>query len=259
MKFKIASFNCNSVRMRLGIILDWLEKHRPDALALQETKVVDELFPESDFTAAGWHVVYRGQKAYNGVAIVSKERPRNVSFGLDDGGEPDESRLIRADVRRIPIVNTYVPQGHSPDSPKFQYKLEWLRRVRDYFDRHFTPRKRLLWVGDLNCAPTPIDVYDSKQFMGHVCHCPETFRVFGEAMDWGFVDVFRKHRPDAGEYTFFDYRLPKALDRGLGWRIDHICATKPVANKSVDSYVDLEPRSKTKPSDHTFIVAEFDI
>ena len=259
MRLKVATLNCNSVRSRLQVILDWLAEHQPDVLALQETKVVDELFPEAAFTGAGWRVAYRGQKAYNGVAIVSREPVRNVAFGLDDGGEPDEPRLIRADVRGIPMVNTYVPQGQMATSPKFKYKLQWIARLGDYFDRHFTPRKRLIWMGDLNCAPEPIDVYDSKKLMGHVCHHPGVFEALNKVKDWGFVDVFRKHRPGAGEYTFFDYRMPKAMDKGWGWRIDHIWATKPMAAKSVDASIDLEPRRRPKPSDHTFLMAEFDV
>jgi len=260
MAFKIATFNCNSVRSRLPIILNWLKEHAPDVLALQETKVVDELFPASEFEAAGYHAVFRGEKSYNGVALICRESPKKVSFGLDDAGPADEPRLILAEVRRIPIVNTYVPQGHEVDSPKWRYKLEWLTRLRDYFDRHFTGRKRLIWVGDLNMAPTPLDVYDSKKFMGkHVCHHPKITEAYESFLDWGFVDVFRKHRPDPGEFAFFDYRLPKSLERGLGWRVDHVLATKPMAGKSSDAYIDLEPRKKEKPSDHTFMVAEFDL
>ena len=254
---KIASFNCNSVRARMPIVLDWLDDQAPDVLALQETKVVDEDFPEEAFEGAGYHVVFRGQKSYNGVALASRSKPKNVRFGLDDREEPDESRLICAVVDGVTIVNTYVPQGREPDSDKFRYKLRWLERLLDYFGRHFTKRKRLVWVGDLNIAPTPIDVYDHKRLLGHVCHCREVFDAFERFLAWGFVDVFRKHHPEPDQYTFFDYRLSGAVERGRGWRVDHVLATPVMARKSTDAYVDLKPRNKERPSDHTPLVVEF--
>ena len=125
--FKVATYNTNSIRVRMGLILDWLRKESPDILCVQETKVQDDDFPAQPFREAGWHVVFRGQKAHAGVAIVSREQPAEVAYGLDDGGEPDEPRLIRAVIRGIPVVNTYVPQGRSIDSEHFQNKLEWLR------------------------------------------------------------------------------------------------------------------------------------
>jgi len=259
MRFKIATFNCNSVRSRLAVILDWLAARSPDVLALQETKVVDELFPCSEFEAAGYHVVFRGEKAYNGVAIAGKLTPRNAAFGLDDGGPADEARLVRATFGGIVVVNTYVPQGQDVTSPMFKYKLEWIRRLGDYFRRHSSPRRRLVWVGDFNVAPEPMDVYDSPRILGHVCHHPKVFEAFAAVKAWGFVDVFRKHRPDPGEYSFFDYRVPRALERGMGWRVDHVWATRPLAAKSVDAWIDLEPRRKPKPSDHTFVMAEFEL
>ena len=146
------------------------------------------------------------------------------------------------------------------DSPKWRYKLRWIERLQAYFDRHFTPRKKVIWVGDLNIAPAPIDVYDSKKFMGkHVCHHPEMTKAYETFVGWGFVDVFRKHRPNPGEYAFYDYRLPNALERNLGWRVDHVLATRPAASKSVDARIDLEPRRLEKPSDHTVMAAEFDL
>lgn len=256
---KIATFNCNSVRSRLPVVLDWLAAEQPDVLALQETKVADDGFPADAIREAGYQVAFRGEKSYNGVALVAKGELRDVRFGLDDGGSPDEARLVCARVPGAAVVNTYVPQGASPDSPKFQYKLEWLSRLLDWFDRHFTPRQKVVWVGDLNIAPEPMDVHDSQRLMGHVCHCPEVFEAFGKFLGWGFVDVFRKHRPDPGEYSFFDYRVPNAVERGLGWRVDHVLATPPMAKKSTAARIDLKARKKEKPSDHCFVVAEFDV
>ncbi len=254
---KIATFNANSIRARMPIVVDWLAKNKPDVLCLQETKVQDEDFPAADFENAGYHVAFKGEKSYNGVAIASREPLKDVAFGLDDGGPPDESRLIRATISGVHIVNTYVPQGREPDSPMYQYKLEWFSRLAAFFAKHYTPQQRVVWCGDLNVAPTGFDVYDPKRLMGHVCFNPEVQEAFRRVVDWGFIDVFRKHRSMAGEYTFFDYRVPNAMKRGMGWRVDHILATRVFAARSLDSYIDLEPRKLPKSSDHTPLVAEF--
>ncbi len=256
--FTVATFNVNSIRSRLPIVIPWLEKHRPDILCMQETKVADASFPAGEFEKIGYHVVFRGDKGRNGVAIASLEEPQGVAFGLDDGGPPDEDRLIWGIFSGIPVVNTYVPQGQKPDSPMFPYKLKWFARLKDFFARHFSPDKPLLWCGDLNVAPEEIDVHNPKRLLGHVCFRPEVWEAFQEVKEWGFVDIFRKHHPgEGGQYTFFDYRVPKAVERGLGWRVDHILATRPLAEKSVDCWIDMEPRKATKPSDHTPLVARF--
>jgi len=256
---RVATFNTNSVRSRLELIMDWLQRQSPDVLCLQETKVQDADFPVDAFIDAGYHVVFRGQKGYAGVAIVSKDEPKDVSFGFDDGGDPDEARLIRAVIHGIPIVNTYVPQGRSVDSPHFQYKLEWLARLRDLFERHYSPDEPLLWVGDFNVAPEPIDVHNPKRLVKHVDFHPKVRAALQQVKDWGFVDVFRMHCPEAEQYTFWDYRVRDAVARKLGWRVDHIWATKPLANKSTRSWIDVEARLAKRPSDHTFLVAEFEL
>ena len=254
----LTTFNANSVRSRLPVILPWLESHHPDVLCLQETKVVDADFPAADFEKAGYRVVFKGEKSYNGVAIVSRETPTDVASGLDDGGPRDEARLIRATIGGVHVVNAYIPQGREPDSPMYAYKLEWFSRLLGSFQKHYKPTQKVILCGDLNVAPTDIDVYDPKRLLGHVCFNPEVQAAFQRVVDWGFVDIFRKHRPEAGHYTFFDYRVPNAMKRGMGWRVDHILATKPLAAKSTDSYIDLEPRKTRKSSDHTFLVAEFE-
>ena len=256
---QIATFNANSIRARIGIVLSWLKKNAPDILCIQETKVVDELFPVSEFEDAGYHVAFRGQKAYNGVAIISKIRATKVLYGFDDGGQADESRLIAAKVGPVNIVNTYVPQGRELDHEMYQYKLAWFRRLRDFFDGHFTPRMRLVWVGDLNVAPEAKDIHNSEQQENHVCFHVDIKKEFENTKSWGFTDVFRKHCADDGQYTYFDYRMRNAVKRGTGWRVDHILATRSLAAKSTDSYIDLKPRLADKPSDHTFLVAEFDL
>jgi len=259
MNFKIATYNANSIRSRITLVQDWLSRERPDVLCIQETKVQDKDFPHGAFTEVGYRVVFRGQKAYSGVAIASLEEPEAVSFGLNS--EPkDEPRLITAKVRGITIVNTYVPQGRAVDSEMFAYKLEWFVRLRDYFEHGFSPHEPLIWCGDLNVAPQEIDVHDPKRLAKHVDFHPQAREALAQVTKWGFVDIFRRHHPgEPGQYTFWDYRVRGALDRNLGWRVDHIYATRPLAEKSVNAWIDREARAAEKPSDHTFLVAEFEL
>jgi len=253
---KVASFNVNSLRARLGLVLDWLGEHEPDVLCVQETKVQDVDFPGDEFEQTGYEYAFKGQKSYNGVAIFSRSQMRNIEFGFAD--EPkDQPRLLKAEIAGIAVVNTYVPQGYSPGSEKFEYKLNWFRRLKSYFEKRFSPGEAVVWLGDLNVAPLAIDVYDPQGLLGHVCYCPEVHQALEQVMRWGFVDVFRMHCADAGQYTFWDYRLRNSLKRNLGWRLDHIMATKPLAKRSRACYIDKGPRLAGKPSDHTPIVAEF--
>jgi exodeoxyribonuclease-3 len=254
---KIASYNVNSLRIRLPIVLQWLADSQADVLCVQETKVQDADFPTKTFDEIGYQYAFKGQKSYNGVAILSKHPIEQIECGLPD--EPrDEPRLIKAEITGLTIVNTYVPQGYLPDSEKFQYKLQWFTRLLDYFKRNFSPKDAVLWVGDLNIAPTPIDVYDPKTLLGHVCFHPAVHEVLNNVMSWGFVDVFRKHCNKAGEYTFWDYRMRNAFGRNLGWRLDHIMATKSLADKSTSCAITKDLRQAERPSDHVPIVAEFD-
>ncbi len=254
----VASYNVNSVRARMPIVLQWLEKNRPNVLCVQETKVQDVDFPLSEFESIGYHCAFKGQKTYNGVAIISREPLDEVHIGLDS--EPkDEPRLIAAASNGIHIVNTYVPQGRDPDSEHFQYKLEWFGRLGDYFSRHFKTSDLLVWMGDLNIAPEPRDVHSPETLLGHVCFHPKVHKALAKVMDWGFVDVFRKHCDEPGQYTFYDYRARNSVQRNRGWRLDHIMATKPLAQKSTACFIDKEPRLAEKPSDHTPVVAAFNI
>jgi len=254
---KIGSFNVNSLRARLPIVLQWLTEHQPNVLCVQETKVQDADFPTDAFETSGYKYVFKGQKSYNGVAIFSRSQISNVKFGFDD--EPkDQARLIKAEFNGIVTVNTYIPQGYLPESEKFEYKLNWFNRLLTFFDKNFKPTNPILWIGDFNIAPEPIDVYDPKSLLGHVCFCPEVTEALNKIVQWGFVDVFRMHCKEPGQYTFWDYRLRNSFKRNLGWRLDHIMATQPLAKKCTACYIDKEPRTKEKPSDHTPIIAEFD-
>jgi exodeoxyribonuclease-3 len=257
---KVATYNANSIRARMDLILDWLEREQADVLCVQETKVQDKDFPVDPIRDAGHHVIYRGQKAHAGVAIISSMEPEGVAYGFDDGGEPDEPRLIRATYAGVPVVNTYVPQGRSVDSEHFGYKLDWFDRLRDLFDRHYDPEEPLVWVGDFNVAPEPIDIYDPTAKANHVDFHPEAREALERVRDWGFTDVFRRHHPDEeDQYTYYDYRAKNPIERGVGWRVDHIWATQPLAEFSKDAWIDYDTRRADRPSDHTILVAEFDI
>ncbi len=259
----IVTYNCNSVRTRLEAIIEWLAYNDPDVLCLQETKVADELFPSQDFLDMGYHLAFSGMKAYNGVAIISREAPDEVVAGFDDAGatnadlgQQDTARILRARFGNLWIVNTYVPQGYSIESPKFAYKLEWFSRLKAYFQRHFTPHDDVLWLGDLNVAPTDMDVHDPVRLREHVCFHPDVIRAFESVCEFGFVDVFRKHLPQPETYTFWDYRA-NTFATNKGWRIDHLLATPPLADRSLSVTVDKAPRGGDKPSDHTYVIGAF--
>ncbi len=253
---KIATFNANSIRSRAEIIANWLGENKPDVLCVQETKVQDKDFPADAFGKSGYNFVFKGEKSYNGVAIFSKHKLTKVEFGLDS--EPkDEARMIKAKTAGITIVNTYIPQGYEIESEKYQYKLDWLKRLLQYLKKYFAPTDKLLWMGDFNIAPEAKDVYDPVALDGHVCFNRELSQTFKKFMEWGFVDLFRKHCTSSGQFTFWDYREPNGFKRNRGWRLDHIMGTEPMAKKCTNCYIDKKPRTLEKPSDHTFVVAEF--
>ncbi len=260
MSVKVATWNANSIRTRLSQLAEWLARVAPDVLAIQETKVQDKDFPAQVFADTGYHVVYRGQKAQGGVALATRAVAEGVSAGLNDGGPADEARLLHAVVGGIAYINTYVPQGREVASPHFQYKLEWFARLRDYVARRYAPDQPVIWLGDLNVAPEAIDVYDPKRLAGDVDFHPEARRALQAAAAWGFVDVFRQLHPgETGRYTYWDYCLPKAVEHNLGWRIDHILSTAPLAQRCTGAWIDVDARAAERPSDHTFLVAEFDL
>jgi len=250
----IASFNCNSVRARMHVLTRWLRDVSPDVLSLQETKVVNEQFPLKDFEAEGYNSVFMGEKSYNGVAIISKKKTDEVYYGFDGEGKDEGSRLIAVRIGKLNIINTYVPQGVSPDSEKFQYKLDWFRRIKSFFNERYRPDEPVLWLGDFNVAPEPIDVHSPKRMLGSVGYHPDEHRELASVRNWGFTDLYRKLNPEGGNYTFWDYRVKDAISRGLGWRVDHIWGTEPVSRKLLKSWIDVKPRLMEKPSDHTPII-----
>ena len=256
---KIATFNANSIRSRLDAVLGWMDANQPDVLCVQETKAQDADFPALAFVERGYHVAFRGEKSYNGVCIIARKKPDEVRFGFDDDGPADETRLVAARFGTLNVVNTYVPQGRDIDHEMYRYKIEWFGRLKRYMGRHYSPRKRVVWVGDLNVAPEHMDIHNADQQTNHVCYHVDVREAFADVLSWGFVDVFRKYHPEPGQFTFFDYRTPNAAKRGMGWRIDHILATPPLARRSLDAWIDLGPRLQPKPSDHTFLAAEFEL
>lgn len=256
---RVATFNANSVRVRLPIILDWLAEFEPDVLALQETKCEDSKFPVGEFEEWGWHATIHGQRARNGVALISRTPLTHVSTGFGDPLFPEDCRIVTALASGVAVVNTYVPNGTEVGSEKFEYKLRWLERFGRYLAERFKPTDPVVWLGDINIAPTPDDVYNSPRFLGGVGHHPEEFARLEAIRGFGLVDVFRKFHEGPGHYTFWDFVVPNAVERNRGWRIDHIYLTERLAAKCTACEVDRAPRSLDRPSDHTFVYADLDL
>jgi exodeoxyribonuclease-3 len=261
-RFRVSTFNVNSLKSRLPIVERFIgSDSAPDILCLQETKCQDKDFPAEFFRERGYFPAFRGMKSYNGVAVISKSEPEDVMFGFGDGedSEQDFARLAVARFAEMAVVCSYVPQGKSVDSPDFRYKLRFFERLRGLFESRFSASERLLWTGDINVAPEDMDVTHPENKRDHVCCCQEVKDALSGVLSWGFVDVFRKHRPDPGEFSFWDYRVPRALERNIGWRIDHLFATKPLADRSADACAARELRALERPSDHVAVTGVFDL
>ncbi len=255
MSWSLATFNVNGVRARLPLLLDWLEQNSPEVVCLQETKVQDADFPASDFEALGYQARFHGQKSFNGVAVLSRGEPAEVLTGLDD--DDDQARALAIKLDDAWVVNLYVPQGREVGHEAYEYKLAFLARVRAWLDERFKPSQPLAVVGDMNVALTDRDVFDPKRMAGKVSCTDEERAAVQALMDWGLIDAFRQHHPEDKQFTFWDYRLPQSFKRNLGWRIDLILASKPLAKACTECLVDTAPRGLAKPSDHTPVVARF--
>jgi exodeoxyribonuclease-3 len=255
---KIATWNINSVRRRLPLVIDWLAANKPDVLCLQETKVQDSEFPAATFRDAGYYATFRGMKGYNGVATLTRREPESVLHGLREGPDSEDVRIVQTTIGGIPIVNTYVPQGYRIGTDKYVFKLEWFHRVRRYFSERLDPKKPAIWLGDLNVAPEPIDVYHPDRRVNDPDFHIDAREAYRHAVGWGFTDVFRKLHPDRAQYTYWDY-FRNAFAHNWGWRIDHILATAPLAAVCHTSDVDLQTRRAEKASDHAAVWAEFDV
>lgn len=255
---KVATFNVNSIRSRVDILRPWLAEHHPQVLCVQETKVQDTEFPLDAFGDTGYHVVFAGQKKYNGVAIFSDQPAQNVETFLPDD-QAKEARFLKITYNKVQIINTYIPQGQFLDSEKFQYKLKWFSDLLAYFNKTYCPDQPILWMGDLNVALDDRDVHDPKKLWGDVCFCQEVQDALNAVIRWGFVDVFRRFHPESEQYSFWDYRVPNGFKRNIGWRLDYILATAPLAQQCTDCRIDKTLRGMDKPSDHTPVIAEFGV
>jgi len=252
---KIASWNVNSLNVRLPQVLAWCADAAPDVLALQETKLTDDRFPADDLRAAGYQSVFSGQKTYNGVAILSREPCEDVVTdvpGLDD----PQRRVIAGTVGDVRVVDLYVVNGSEVGSDKFDYKLQWLQRVTDWLADELARHQNLVVVGDFNIAPDDRDVHDPEAWREKIlCSTPER-EALGRILDLGLADTFRLFEQDEGVFSWWDYRM-NMFRRKMGLRIDLVLASKAMAERCTASYVDIEPRRQERPSDHAPAVAEF--
>lgn len=253
---KIATWNVNSVLARLPQVLRWLEAAQPDVLCMQETKCVDEKFPADEFLRLGYLAESFGQAAYNGVAILSRVKCEEVSRGLPDDEDGAQSRLIAATIGGIRIVNVYIPNGQAVGADKYYFKLEWLRRLRAFFDSHCRSAERVLLCGDFNVAIEDRDVHDPVLWRGRILFSDPEKEALLKVKQWGFVDAFRMHNSEEKQFSWWDYRAG-AFRRNLGLRIDHVWVTESLAKQSASVIIDKEPRRWEKPSDHAPVVAEF--
>jgi exodeoxyribonuclease-3 len=254
---KVATWNINSVNARLDILMNWCETNQPDVLCLQETKCVDEKFPHQRLRLAGFqHLAFFGEKAYNGVAILSKYPLLDIQKNFPNDDKSAEKRLIAATINGVRIINTYVPHGTAPGAERFAYKLDWLQRLRRYFDENFDLDDNVLLCGDLNVAPHEMDVWNPRLWQDKVHFSKPERDAIRDVKKWGFVDVFRQINDDSEEYSWWDYFHP-SFEKNRGLRIDHIWASPPLAEACTDCWIDKEPRALEKASDHAPVVAQF--
>ena len=254
---KIATWNVNSLRVRLPHVLQWLEAAQPDVLAIQETKTVDEQFPLAELEAAGYNAVFAGQKTYNGVAILSKSLATDVVTDIPDLDDP-QRRILAATIDGVRIVNLYVVNGAEVGSDKYAYKLDWLAKVTAWLQQQAALYPQLVVLGDFNIAPEDRDVHDPVAW-GDGILCSPAERVALQAIQaLGLSDTFRQFTQPDKCFSWWDYR-GGGFRRNHGLRIDLILASKPLADACQSCVIDREPRTWEKPSDHTPVVAEFSV
>jgi exodeoxyribonuclease-3 len=253
----LATWNVNSLRVRMPHLKDWLAANDVDLVALQETKLPDADFPRGEIEALGLHVVYSGQRTYNGVALLAKSAPAEVAAGIP-GFEDEQRRVIAATVGGLRVVNVYVPNGQAVGSEKYQYKLRWLAALRDYLAAELARHPELVVLGDFNIAPEDRDVHDPKAWEGSV-HVSEPERAALRALlAVGLEDCFRRFEQPAKSFSWWDYRT-MAFRRNAGLRIDLILASHTLASKCDACHIDKAPRRLERPSDHAPVLAAFDI
>lgn len=253
---KLVTWNVNSIRQRRERLLALLARHAPDAVCLQETKVVDAEFPADDLRAAGYESIASGQKGYNGVAILARTPLADVAKGFRDGGDDAQARLLAATVGGVRVVCAYAPNGQSVGSEKYAFKLEWYERLRKLLEREADPGRELALVGDFNVAPADLDVHDPEAWRGQILCSDAERAALARVREWGLVDAFRDKYPERQAFTWWDYRelgFPK--NRGL--RIDHLLLTHSLRARLDDVVIDREERKGKGASDHAPVLATF--
>ncbi len=254
---KVASWNVNSLKVRLPHVLQWLEDARPDILALQETKSTDENFPEAEINAAGYQAVFSGQKTYNGVAILSKTNATECITDIPQLDDP-QRRILAATIDGVRILNLYVVNGQEVGSEKYDYKLRWLAAVKDYLAQQLAEYEKLIVLGDFNIAPEDIDVHDPEAWRDKILCSDQERDMLKAIIALGLTDSFRLFEQPADSFSWWDYRAA-AFRRNLGLRIDLLLASKALSDNCTAAGIDKEPRTWERPSDHTPVWAEFSI
>src|SRR5215468_6570709 len=221
---KIATWNVNSIIARLPLVTRWLEKEQPDVLCMQETKCSDDKFPALDLKSAGYDCLLFGQQSYNGVAIISRSGCANEVRGFPGDDAASQSRLLFAEIAGISFVNVYIPNGQSVGSDKYQFKLQWMKRLRELLDQKYQASGNVLLCGDFNVAPEERDVHDPRLWQNRIMFSEPEHDALNAIKDWGFTDAFRLHNAEGGQFSWWDYRAG-AFRRNLGLRIDHVWIT----------------------------------
>jgi exodeoxyribonuclease-3 len=255
MSFKVATWNVNSLRVRLPHVLDWLATSHPDVLVLQETKLVDADFPVTEIKQAGYHVVFSGQKTYNGVAILSRKVATDIVTDLPEL-EDYQRRVLAGTIGDIRILNLYIPNGESITSDKYGYKLGWLEKLISFVRAQLKAHPKMIIMGDFNIAPDDRDVHEPTEWAGQVlCSEPER-AAFQAVLDLGFQDCFRLYEQSEKTFSWWDYRM-NSFKRNRGLRIDHILSSKTLVSQCQSCVIDKVPRGLERPSDHAPVIATF--
>lgn len=251
---KLATWNVNSLNVRLPHLLDWLQQNPIDVICLQETKQEDSKFPYDALKLAGYHAVHDGQKTYNGVAILSTLPITEVAYGIA-GFDDEQKRVISATINGVRVVCVYVVNGQAVDSDKYAYKMRWLNALNAWLAEELKKYPQLMLLGDYNIAPDDRDCHDPKAWEGQVLVSPKERAHFQELLALGLHDSFRLFEQDAGHYSWWDYRMA-GFRRNLGMRIDHILVSDALKPQCKSCVIDKAPRKLERPSDHTPVILE---
>ncbi|MBI4190789.1 MAG: exodeoxyribonuclease III [Betaproteobacteria bacterium] len=254
---RLATWNVNSLKVRLPQVLDWLKSHQPDVLCLQETKLVDTNFPTQDLRTAGYEVLFSGQKTYNGVAILTRHAAREALAGIPGFSDP-QKRVLAASIGGLRVICLYVPNGQSVDSDKYRYKLDWLAAATAWLRGELAANPRLAVVGDFNIAPEERDVHDPEAWEGQVLFSAPERQAFQDLLALGLKDGFRLFDQPEQSFTWWDYRM-NAFKRRMGLRIDHILLSASLARTCRSCTIDTEPREAERPSDHAPVIADLEL